>query len=180
MLELTVKEKELFDETTEEFINVPGKVLKLEHSLVSVSKWESKWKKPFLKPKYEFSKEELIDYIRCMTITQNVPYFIYNWLDSEEMKTIEEYINDPRTATTFNHSNELPNREIVTSELIYYWMVAYQIPIECQCWHLNRLLTLIKICNIKNSKGKKMPTKEIMDQNRMLNEARRKATGSMG
>ena len=180
MLEITIKEKELFDELKEEFINVPGKTLRLEHSLVSVSKWESKWKKPFLKPHYKFTQEELLDYIRCMTITQNVPKEVYTWLDAEELNKIEEYINDNKSATTFNNFHEHPSRQIVTSELIYYWMVAYQIPIECQCWHLSRLFSLIRICNIKNSKGKKMPTREIMDQNRRLNEQRRKASGSAG
>ena len=183
MLELLIEEKELYDEYNEEFIYVPERKLKLEHSLVSISKWESKWKKPFLKPNYVFTKDEFLDYIRCMTITQNISEETYRWLNEYEIKIIKDYINDSHTATTFNDHSERPNkktRQIVTSELIYYWMSAYNIPIECQCWHLGRLLTLIRICSIKNSKPKQMSRSEVINQNKKLNEERKKLLGTKG
>lgn len=182
MLEILIKEKELYDEVKQEFVTVPEKKIRLEHSLVSISKWESKWKKPFLKPNYVFAEEEFLDYIRCMTITQNVPVDVYKWMDRSEMKAVKDYINEERTATKFNDLNKQNKRtrQIVTSELIYYWMTAYNIPIECQCWHLSRLLTLIRICSIKNSPGKKMSKNDIINQNRHLNEERKKLLGSRG
>lgn len=181
MLELNIREKELYDETSESFLTIPSKKIKLEHSLVSISKWEFKWKKPFLKPNYKFTKEEFLDYIKCMTITQNVPDIVYEWLDTKELIEIRDYINENHTATTFSDINSnRKSKEIITSELIYFWMTSFNIPIECQCWNLSRLLTLIKICSIKNSKGKKMPQQDIMKQNRLLNQQRRKALGSRG
>ena len=180
MLELTVCEKELYDEDANEFLTVPERTIVLEHSLVSVSKWEAVWKKPFLQPNYKFTTEEFIDYIKCMTITQHVPEEVFLYMNFNEIKRIERYINEDRTATTFSEILGSPNRQIVTSELIYYWMVAYQIPMECQKWHLSRLLALIRICNIKNSEPKKMSRADVIRQNKKLNEQRRKATGSRG
>lgn len=180
MLEMIIPERELYDEYKEEFINIKKTSLHLEHSLVSISKWEMKWKKPFLKPNYKFTSEEFRDYIRCMTIDQNVPEETYLAMTNEEYEIIKTYINDEKTATTFNDNRHERNRETVTSELIYYWMTAYQIPFECQKWHLSRLLTLIKICSIKNSKGKKMPTNSILAQNKKINDARKKAMNTRG
>lgn len=182
MLELYIKEKELYDELNEEFILIPNKRIKLEHSLVSISKWEFKWKKPFLKPNYTFSKEEFLDYVKCMTITQNVPDYIYSGLDNQEILTIKNYINDNHTATTFADTSKINKkaRDTITSEMIYYWMTAYNIPIECQCWNLSRLLTLIRICSIKNSNNRKMTKRDILNQNKQLNEQRRKQLGSKG
>lgn len=180
MLEITIPEHELFNETTNEFITVKPQTIKLEHSLVSVSKWESKWKKPFLDQKKK-TREETIDYIRCMTITQNVSPLVYAGLSSKNIEEVAAYIEDSQTATWFTDTNKPQGqREATTSELIYYWMVAFNIPMECQKWHLSRLLTLIKICNIKNQKPKKMGKKAVMSDNRALNAARRARLNSKG
>ena len=180
MLRVTVPEQELFDEVKQEFTTIRPQKLQLEHSLVSISKWESKWKKPFLS-KTTKTSEETLDYIRCMTITQNVPKETYYMLPSVIIQEIQEYIGDEMTATTFNTSNSGDkNKEVVTSELIYYWMIAYNIPFECQKWHLNRLITLINVCSIKNQPPKKRSRSEIANQNRNLNKARRKQLQTRG
>ena len=181
MLEITVPNQELFNEETSEFIYIKEQTLRLEHSLVSVSKWESKWLKPFLS-KEEKTPEETIDYIRCMTITQNVDPMVYYAITNENINKVSKYIDSPMTATWFSKVQDRPgaSREVVTSELIYYWMIALNIPMECQKWHLNRLLTLIKICNIKNQDPKKMSKKAIMSSNKSLNAARRAKYNSKG
>lgn len=183
MLEIHVQPAEFYDEVSNEFVNVPEATLRLEHSLVSISKWEMHWKKPFLKTFSKpngYTRAELIDYVRCMTINQNVPVEAYIGLTAKEFEQVNAYINDERTATTFHDTGAAPNRQVVTSELIYYWMTAYQIPWEAQKWHLSRLLTLIRICNIKNSKDKKMSPSAIRAKNRALNAQRRKALGTSG
>lgn len=178
MLEIIVEGKELYDENKNEFITLKSQSLKLEHSLLSVSKWESKWHKPFL-VKENKTTDELLDYIRCMTIN-NVDNYIYYLLTEEDIKKIYAYIEDSMTATTINEVKGKRNSESVTSELIYYWMVSLQIPFECEKWHLNRLLTLIKICNIKNQPSKKMSRRQILDQNRAINAARLKKFHTKG
>ena len=171
MLELVVLGKEFYDEKKNEFYETkPTKIL-LEHSLISLSKWESKWKKPFLSS--EKSAEETIDYIRCMTLTQNVLPEVYDALTKDNINAVVKYIEHPMTATQIKRTQQGPKGEIVTAELIYYWMVALNIPFECQKWHLNRLLTLIEVCSIKNQPTKKMSKSEILRQNRELNAARR-------
>ena len=155
MLTIVIKRNEQYDEIKEEFIESKKQILQLEHSLVSLSKWESKWHKPFLS-KEEKTHEETIDYIRCMTITQNVDSDMYNFISKAEMKKITNYIEDPMTATVISNTKKLYSKEIITAELIYYSMVALNIPFECQKWHLNRLLMLIEVCNIKNTPPKKM------------------------
>lgn len=180
MLVITIPETERFDEAKNMFITTKAQTLQLEHSLVSLSKWESKWCKPFL-TKDKKTTEEILDYIRCMTITQNVDPNIYNSMSSDVLNKIVEYIESPMTATTINdHRKGGSSREIVTSELIYYWMVAAQIPFECQKWHLNRLLMLIRICEIKNAPPKKMNKSEILSRNRQLNAERKARLGSSG
>lgn len=180
MLTITIPARELFDEKTEQFVYTKEQTLQLEHSLVSLSKWESKWKKPFFATK-EKTNEETIDYIRCMTITQNVDPMIYNFLTDENLSAIHDYIEDPMTATTFSDSkNGKKNREIITAELIYYWMISSGIPFECQKWHLNKLITLIRVFEVKNTPPKKMSQRELMNRNRALNEARRKQFNSKG
>lgn len=181
-----IPDLEFFDEKTQEFVMIPGKpaiketVLKLEHSLVSLSKWEAKHCKPFLS-KNALTEEETIDYVRCMTLTQNVPPDIYNRLSPEQVTQISEYINAPMTATWFSKETEKKGKnETVTSELIYYWMIALQIPWDCQKWHLNRLITLVRICQIKNEPPQKMSKRSIMSQNAALNAARRKQLNSKG
>lgn len=169
-----------WDEEKEEFVEPKCKVLQLEHSLVSISKWESKWHKAFL-TKEEKSLEETIDYIKCMTLTQNVDPEVYDHLTNSIIDQVNNYISDSMTATYISEENSGPaSRETITSELIYYWMVALNIPPEYQKWHLNRLLTLIKVCNIKNQPPKKRSKKEIMARNAKLNAARRKRLNTRG
>lgn len=173
MLQITVKGAELFDERTNRFISVKGATLQLEHSLVSLSKWESKWKVHYLNND-KLTPEMSIDYVRCMTTTQHVDPRIYEYLTEEDLKRIRDYIDDPMTATTFKNKGRTPNRQVVTAEIIYYWMVSLQIPFDpCQKWHLNRLLTLIRVCDEKNSPKKKMSKREAMNQQKSLNAARR-------
>ena len=179
MLEITIPKQSLWDEINEEFIEIEAQTIRLEHSLVSLSKWESKWKKPFLSNK-DKTREEIIDYVRCMTTTQNVDPTVYNFISGENMKKINEYLEAPMTATTFSNQDKSTSREIITSELIYYWMIALNIPFECQKWHLNRLLTLIKVCSIKNQPPKKMNKKDVMSRNAALNAQRRKQLNSKG
>lgn len=183
MLQLTIPSAEYYDEKRETFIEIKGQTVQLEHSLVSVSKWEAKWKKPFLgkDPKTE---EESLDYIRCMTITQNVDPNVYKNLTPPLIAKINAYIEEPMTATWFSESqNQRPSREIITAEIIYYWMIALNIPMECQKWHLNRLLTLIRVCNIKNGNAgnkPKMSKRELMNRNRALNAARKSRLNTNG
>lgn len=180
MLTITIPATEMWDEKNEKFIDIKECRLQLEHSLVSLSKWESKWCKPFLFTN-DKTAEEIMDYVRCMTLTTNVSPEVYYGLTSENIKAINSYIEAPMTATHFgSEQNGSGKREVVTSELIYYWMIALNIPFECQKWHLNRLLTLIRICNIKNQPAKKMSRKEIMSRNAALNAARRKQLGTKG
>lgn len=180
MLQITIPATELWDEVNERFIRTRKQTLQLEHSLVSISKWESKWCKPFL-TKEKKTTEETIDYIRCMTLTQNVNPNIYFALTNENIKQVDDYIDAPMTATTFSEDKSgRSNREIITAELIYYWMIALQIPMKCEKWHINRLLTLIRVCNIKNQPPKKMSQGEIMRRNAELNAARRKQLNTKG
>ena len=180
MLTITIPATEVFDEKTQKFYTIKGQTLQLEHSLVSLSKWESKWHKAFLgkEPK---TLEQTIDYIKCMTITQNVNPDIYNYLTQSNIDDINNYIDNPMTATTFyDNTNQRGSKETVTSELIYYWMIALTIPMECQKWHLNRLLTLIRVCNLKNTPPKKMSKRDIANRYASLNAARRKQFNSKG
>lgn len=181
MLRLEIPECEMWDEANEEFVHEKKVVLQLEHSLVSLSKWESKWHKPFL-GKEKKTAEETLDYIRCMTLTQNVDPKVYLRITGPLLKQVEEYIANPMTATWFSSSERKKvNREIITAEIVYYWMIALNIPFECQKWHLNRLLTLIQVCNIKNDpKANKMSRKEILRNNAAINEARRKSLHTRG
>ena len=171
MLILTIPPKELYDETRNEFIECPSVTLQLEHSLLSISKWEAKWKKPFMDKK-EKTYEEFIDYVRCMTITPKVDPTVYLRLTQKHFKAIDQYIHDPMTATTFHSwKQEKPGKKIITSELVYYWMVAAQIPWEAEKWHFNRLMTLIRIYGIENNNSK-MSKRDIYKQNRAINAAR--------
>ena len=180
MLRIVVPDREYWDERKQEFVNIKGGELKLEHSLVSIAKWESKWNKSFLNTN-EKTDEETLDYIRCMSLTQNVHDDIYDSLSSQNIVDIYNYINAPMTATVFADTGDNgTNREVVTAELIYYWMIAYNIPFECQKWHINRLLTLVRVCGIKNNPPKKMSKGEIMRRNAALNAQRRKQMNTKG
>lgn len=181
MLTITIPAAENFDEAKGEFVYTNERTLQLEHSLLSISKWESKWCKSFLDAKHEKTFEETIDYIKCMTLDKNVSDEVYGCLTQANLDAIHEYISAPMTATYFsNHENGKKNNEQITSELIYYWMIALQIPFECQKWHINRLLTLIRVCNVKNQPPKKMSKRDIMSRNAALNAARRQQMNSKG
>ena len=181
MLQIKVPlEQEKWDEAKQEFIEPKTQTLLLEHSLVSISKWESKWNRAFLSKK-GMTTEETLDYIKFMTLSKNVDPEVYDHLTDENISEIKKYIEAPMTATVISEDkNNKGNREVVTAELIYYWMIALQIPFECQKWHLNRLLTLIKVCNIKNSPPKKRSKRDIMSRNTALNAARRKQLNTRG
>lgn len=180
MIQIFVPAKELWDEVKEEYITTKDQTLVMEHSLISLSKWESRWCKPFFS-KQEKTYEETIDYIKCMTLTQNVDLNVYRVLTPENILVINQYIEAPMTATTFSEGrSEKTSHEIITAELIYYWMIALNIPFECQKWHLNKLLTLIKVCNIKNTPPKKMSKRDIMSRNSALNAARKKQLNTKG
>lgn len=180
MLRIVVPATEFFDEINEAFIYKKEQHLQLEHSLVSLSKWESKWNKAFL-GKQEKTDEEIIDYVRCMTLTQNVDPSVYSRLSAENYAAINAYIEAPMTATYFHEDkNSKGGKDVVTSELIYYWMISYNIPVEFQKWHLNRLLTLIRVCNMKNSPPKKRSRREILQRNAALNAANKRRFNSKG
>ena len=180
MINITIPATEAFDEVKGEFLYCKEHTLQLEHSLISISKWESKWRKPFISSD-EKTHEETIDYVKCMTLNPNIDDSVYRCLTKANLKEINDYIDAPMTATTFfEEKNGKRNRDVITSELIYYWMIALNIPFECQKWHLNRLLTLVRVCNIKNQPSKKMSKKDIMSRNASLNAARRKQFNSKG
>lgn len=181
MLQIYVEGGEFYNENTNEFHTVHGSRLNLEHSLVSISKWEAKWCKPFFVEDKK-SPEELLDYIKCMTINANqVDELLYSCLSQSNYNEINKYIGSPMTATTFSKSSAKPRKkEIITSELIYYWMIFYGIPFECEKWHINRLLTLIRICGIKNQNGKKMSKRDTINYYKTLNEQRRASLGTRG
>lgn len=179
MLELEIPARELFDDDTQEFRSIKASVLRLEHSLVSMSKWESKWKKPFLSKERKTRAEET-DYFRCMTISQNVDPELYHALTNAEREKIRDYMDDSMTATTFyDLKKQSPSRNTLTSEVIYYLMFSNQIPKECEKWHLNRLLALLRVFSVKNSTAK-MSKAEILAHNRKLNKARRAAMKTRG
>lgn len=181
MLELTIPiSPEGWDEEKQEFVEPTTQVLQLEHSLISLSKWESKWHKPFLATT-NMTPEETLDYVKCMTLTPNVDSDVYNHLTVDHISMVKAYIDNPMTATTFSEDkNGKKSREIITSEIIYYWMTSLQIDWQCQEWHLNRLITLIRVCNIKNAPQKKRSKRDIMSRNAALNAARKKQLNTTG
>lgn len=180
MLEIEILEHDLFNEATYEFIKVPACKLKLEHSLISISKWESKWHKSFTSSLKTATKEEIIDYIKCMTLNSVPNDNVYKGLTDASFKQIIDYINDPMTATTVNDQSKRGGGTYITSELVYYWMTAFHIPFECEKWHFNRLMTLIRVCSAKNQPPKKMSRGAIMNRNKALNDARRAQLHSKG
>lgn len=180
MLQVTVPGYEWFDQSTNTFGSTKETTLQLEHSLVSIHRWEQKWNKPFL-GKDPKTAEECIDYVRCMTLTQHVDPSVYNGMTAEIFEEINKYIEAPMTATWFSDKDKkTPNHEVVTSEVIYYWMISLNIPWECRKWHLNTLLTLIRVCNAKNAPKKKQSRREMLDQRTALNKARRARLGTKG
>jgi len=180
MLKIIVPGVEMFDDRSQEFVTEGDVTLELEHSLVSLSKWESKHEKPFL-GKVEKTSEEVIDYIRCMILTPNVSEEVISKLTEKNITEINEYIDSKMTATWFSDAPGTPKtRDVITAELIYYWMVVFQIPFECERWHLNRLFTLIRVCNVKQAKPKKMSRSELAARNRELNAQRKAQLGTSG
>lgn len=180
MLTITVPGIEFFDEENQEFIELEEMVLQLEHSLVALSKWESKWEKPFLTddPK---SNEEALSYIECMIVTPEFPPGVTSRLTDDNLEEINNYISAKMTATWFSETPKAARRrEIITSELIYYWMTAFNISIECEKWHLSRLFTLIQVCNAKNETPKQRSYSEIASERRRLNEQRKRELGTRG
>lgn len=181
MLPLKIPSFEYYDEKKGEFGRTKDTTLLLEHSLIAVAKWESKWNLPFL-GRRDKTVDQCIDYVRCMTTNPGVNPVVYYGLTTGMFDTIDEYINRPMTAAWFTDKKDTKqgSRETVTADLIYYWMIALHIPLECEKWHLNRLLTLIRICNIKNAPAKKMSRQEILERNRALNAARKAKMHSKG
>lgn len=180
MLSLLVGGEELFDERTSTFISTEPFEVDFEHSLLSLSKWESKFNKPFLGNSNK-TTEEALEYVGCMVLTKDVPEDFLDRLTNQNLVDINDYVNSSQSATTFGQMPKTPGRgEIITSELIYYWMVAFNIPFECESWHLNRLFSLIKICNIKNSKPQKMSRSEMAQRNHELNAQRKAKLNTTG
>lgn len=181
MLRITIPSRELFDERAYTFTTIKGQTIQLEHSLVSVAKWESKWKKPYTSP-IPKTPEEFLDYIRCMTITQNVNPDIYYGLTSENFEEITAYIEDPMSARTIsNRNNSGAKKSSITAETIYYFMFSFNIPKECEKWHLNRLLNLIDLFSVKNQSGKKKRvTKDDLMERKLLNEQRKAQWNTKG
>jgi len=180
MLTITVPGVELFNDETKKFSTTETTVLELEHSLVSLSKWESKWQIPFL-GKEAKTNEQIIDYIKLMCLSPGVPDETFKRLSGPNYEDINKYINATQTATWFREEPNQPvNREIITAEIIYYWMISLQIPLECEEWHLNRLFTLVRVLNQKNAPKKKQNTQSAAEQRRALNEARLKQYSTTG
>lgn len=184
MFEVVVPSQELFNEATSEFIQLAGGKFQIEHSLLSISKWESKWHKPFWGSgrfeKHELVGEEYIDYLRMMTLTKNVPDDLYYRLSRKNHRDIDEYMKNPMTATTIKRGEKSTSWSIVTSEIIYWEMIQLGIPFECQKWHINRLMTLIEVCVQKGSKPEKVPYAEMVADRRALNQKRLSQMKSRG
>lgn len=186
MLEITVKALDGWDERRNCFVSI-GKdtTIKLEHSLISISKWESKYKKSFLSNEDKLTNEEFVDYVKCMTIG-TVPDEIYDQLRPNDFKKISDYMNDPMTATTVRKDNKRTSRrQMITSEIIYYWMTACNIPFECEKWHINRLMMLITVCSEKNKPAKKRKMgkgayNRMIAERNALNAQRRAANNTTG
>lgn len=179
-IKIRIPELHLFNEATNEFFDIRETYITMEHSLVSISKWESKWHIPYLGPTPK-TLEQSIDYLRCMTITQNVQPGIYNYIPESEMKRIKEYIEDPMTATKFREEEgKGKTKKSITSDYLYFCMVSYNVPVEFEKWHLNRLLTLLQVCSEENKPKKKRSKRSLTSDYAALNAARRAKMGTKG
>lgn len=180
MLSITVPLSEVFDESTGKFVVAESITLELEHSLASLSKWESEHEKPFLSKEPKTS-EETLDYIRCMILTPVFPPEVLKYLTKDNIEKIDTHINRKMTATTFSKIEPSRiSREVITAEVIYYWMSTLNIPSECQYWHLNRLLTYIQVVNRKNAPPKKTSKRALLNRNSELNAQRLASMGTNG
>lgn len=185
MLKIEIPDiEDRWDPVKKEFVNVKGTTLILEHSLVSVQKWESKWHVPYMSTENK-TNEMILDYIKCMVMfPHEFNEDLINYIPRGELEKVIKYINDPMTATTFSDTSKTSGnsskKEKVTAEIVYYWMIALNIPMEYRKWHLNQLLTLIHVCEIKNAPQKKMGKNEVMARNRALNAQRRARMRSKG
>ncbi len=180
MLKILVTPTELYDNETNTFTNTEEFEVELEHSLLSLSKWEAKHQKPFLAAG-KMTDDEILDYVMCMCLTESVTREMVKGGSDQIFREVNEYINSSQSATTFGEMPEKRGRgEVITSELIYYWLVAFTIPFECETWHLNRLFSLIRICNMKNSKPKKVAPGEAARQRKELNDKRKAEWGTSG
>lgn len=179
MLTITIQGDEYWDAENEEFVFPDAVTLELEHSLVSLSKWESIHEKPLLGPK-PMTEEQAQSYAECMILTPNFPRGVLSQLSQKNLQQINDYINAKMTATWFSDTKTPPSREVITSELIYYWMFSFDIPIECENWHLNRLMTLLRVFNLKNTKQKPKSRAETLREQRELNERRKRELGTSG
>lgn len=178
-IKITVPPSELWDEENEKFIRTPERVLTFEHSLVSLSKWEEKFEKPFLS-NVKRTNEEAYAYIQMMCLDKNVPEEVFMSMSAENYNAIHDYMESKMTATWFSESKGKPNREVITAEIIYYWMFALKIPLKFETRHLNKLITQIKVINEKNQPAKKMSPRDLAERNHRLNEERRLAMQSRG
>lgn len=173
-LSISIPEKEFYDPVSSRFVTVKATKLELEHSLLSISKWEAKWHKPYL-TKEQKTNAESVDYVKCMCTNKHIDPMVFYALTKENWKEIADYISDPQTGTTFKNRNKRPSREILTNEVIYFWMTYYNIPFDpCAKWHLNHLMTLIEVCALKNQDPKKMNKRDMLSQ-RAAENARRRA-----
>lgn len=179
MLKLTIPKSEDFNERTSEFEIHTEVVVELEHSLVSLSKWESKWEKPFL-GEDEKSDEQTLDYIKFMCLDENLPEEVFSRFTTTMFERVRDYIQASMTATWFKEDKGRPSREVITSEIIYYWMIQNNVPVEFQHWHLNRLITLLKVCSHKNKPPEKMNPRDAAAKQRALNEARKAKYNTSG
>lgn len=191
MLEILIPEQhyELFDEAKEEFlppVDIKETKIQVEHSLISIKKWEQKWHRPFLKDENK-TYEELTDYIQCMTLNHGIDPIVYKYIPENVVDQVVDYIKNPMSATyksVFKDDGligaQTYSNEIITAEIIYYWMITFNVPVEFQKWHLNQLLTLIKVLNIKNGNKKKMDSKTAAKQRAILNAQRRAKYNSKG
>lgn len=174
MLELYVPPNEIYLEDKEEFFYFKGGKLQLEHSLISIRKWEAKHHKPYLST--DKTKEEILSYIKCMVLNREVDPIIYLFLTNEMIEKVAKYIEDPMTATWFNDSKigaSKRSNEVITAEIVYYWMISLHIPMEFERWHFNQLTTLIKVVSIKSSPPKKLTPQEAAEERARLNAERR-------
>lgn len=180
MLELKLERQEFYDEEKNEFFTTEPIELRFEHSLVTLSKWESKFEKRFL-DEAEKTNEEILGYVECMLLDDIDFSKVKSRLNQSHMTQINAYINAKNSATTFNEvQNSRGQTEAITSELIYYWMTIFKVPLACEDWHLNRLFTFIRVCNLKQQKPKKRSPHEIARERAEINERRKKELNTNG